>query len=835
MFPSDTLDTIHVKYEGQIESLMIQMQSCMDREKKQRLYSKSVEEAYGNLENENMKLKKENFELNKKIKDMEKELVRVAGADRQSIEGDEELVAEALGSFVEFATRAKPTLKRSSSEDSFMLERASLPSPHALLNPANNNNNNNNNNNGALGVEWNYQEDDQKLKKRRSDLSFDGNQQQSPHQQLQSKLKRTASSSNVNNHSSPNQLALFQISPTKMEHQSVADIGKAKKSHGVLSRSNSSGHFPSSMQNINAIPDLETDVDTDEFDFSRSNSTVSQNGASGSGRDDGDSPESNENSRNSSSPIEAAMTSASVFKSVASTSNTPHEALLNEVHRMQQIHRESIERLAATQKSLLVETAANGGAGNMVHRHEEIVAALQTEQKKLVTQIDSEMQALNSLYSATILEPAQLCKLDLLLQDLSIQLKQVNLFQMELSFSGPDSFPATLVITKQPFPMVISKFKQLQEDNLTVQLLTGANVDIISYSSIRAELIFHSKALAKGSGMVAHNNSLKKHIEKDTQLLDTAKGTAKFPIKFLTGTRKGCVKLHFILQIKTSEGQVINVPSSTSQPFIVITNDCQWEGSEGTLLKKESFNEKFEITWAHFVNILQKHFLKATKQSLIQPTRPLSNYDFFYLNSIFFGHRSTVSHKDFDHFWSWFGKSLQTLRYKRHISTLWQHGLIFMFLKREIVNAMLKTQEIGTFVILFSEAFPGQLEISYVGAETKQERLEANKNTNTPPTPGGANNETPDESTEPLKKTKHYLVQPNDTSGSKRTLPDFLNDCPQFSHILQLNLSSLPQHDPASNFPPFKREPKNNVLEPYYSKRQNSTTFLGAAGYDPLN
>lgn len=105
---------------------------------------------------------------------------------------------------------------------------------------------------------------------------------------------------------------------------------------------------------------------------------------------------------------------------------------------------------------------------------------------------------------------------------------------------------------------------------------------------------------------------------------------AKFPLKFLTGTRKSCVNLRFVVQVKTNNHSSTTIESNTSQPFIVITNDCQWEGSEGTLLKNEAFNDQIEIPWAQFVNILQRHFLKATRQSPIQPTRPLSLYDFRY-------------------------------------------------------------------------------------------------------------------------------------------------------------------------------------------------------------
>lgn len=54
-----------------------------------------------------------------------------------------------------------------------------------------------------------------------------------------------------------------------------------------------------------------------------------------------------------------------------------------------------------------------------------------------------------------------------------------------------------------------------------------------------------------------------------------------------------------------------------SNPFVVITNECQWEGSAGTLLKKDAFGGQLEIPWPQFVNTLQRHFLIATKQGKI--------------------------------------------------------------------------------------------------------------------------------------------------------------------------------------------------------------------------
>ncbi len=48
---------------------------------------------------------------------------------------------------------------------------------------------------------------------------------------------------------------------------------------------------------------------------------------------------------------------------------------------------------------------------------------------------------------------------------------------------------ASLVILKQPFPQVISKNKQLPEEQLQVQLLTASNVQFQSVSQVKAALL----------------------------------------------------------------------------------------------------------------------------------------------------------------------------------------------------------------------------------------------------------------------------------------------------------------------------------------------------------
>jgi len=123
---------------------------------------------------------------------------------------------------------------------------------------------------------------------------------------------------------------------------------------------------------------------------------------------------------------------------------------------------------------------------------------------------------------------------------------------------------------------------------------------------------------------------------------------------------------------------------------------------------------------------------------------------------------------------------------------LWQNGLIYGFIAREDVEAALNNQEPGVFLMRFSERHNGQFAIAYTGTERPS-------------------------------KIKHYLVQPNDTSA-KKTLPDFLQEQPQFGTVLIL------ASDTNGN-PTFMKCPKVQALEPYCGKKM---TTQSGDGYDPL-
>lgn len=466
-----------------------------------------------------------------------------------------------------------------------------------------------------------------------------------------------------------------------------------------------------------------------------------------------------------------------IYQPKPSSPLQPSQQLLADIHKYQMDQKSKIEKMFQNQKQFL-QSPNNQG-----------YTALSTEQKQLKEQIEMELRALNQCFDQVIMEPPDLQKLYWLRQDLEIQLKQLELLIMELNQLVTPSTNrnlATLVILKQPFPLVISKNKQLAEEQLQVQLLTASNIHFQSVSQVKSALLCD---ITHGKG------SSNKPLDTDSQSLDPNSRIAKFPLKFLAGTKKAPGHLKFGMQVQLANSNApTTVESNISAPLVVITNEIQWEGSAGTLLKKEAFpSGQLEITWARFANTLQHHFLKATRQDLARPRRILSQYDLRYFHTKFFNSKPIISQKDFDEFWSWFGKAMQRLRYQRHICSLWQNGLLYGFMTREDVDASLNNQEPGTFIMRFSERHNGQFAIAYTGTER--------------PT-----------------KIKHYLVQPNDTAASKKTLPDFLSEQPQFATLLVLTTDS-------NGNPTFMKVPKDQALEPYCGKKDKTPLDNG---YDPL-
>eukprot|EP01090_Pellita_catalonica_P001139 TRINITY_DN10846_c0_g1_i1.p1 TRINITY_DN10846_c0_g1~~TRINITY_DN10846_c0_g1_i1.p1 ORF type:complete len:608 (+),score=60.48 TRINITY_DN10846_c0_g1_i1:195-1826(+) len=414
----------------------------------------------------------------------------------------------------------------------------------------------------------------------------------------------------------------------------------------------------------------------------------------------------------------------------------------------------------------------------------ERVYAIQTE---LHSRIEKEIQTLMQLYHEKLLTIGDLLQWESLMHTLKLQSVQLSLYRQELALLSDGSglrCCAALVLHEQPPASVIFKGKPSPQA-YSVHLLSGVNSNVTFLSKVKAAIVCDSHL---------YKNKINKRTVTDSEKsMDPQSKRVLFQPRFLVGTRKHAINLRFSVQLQLNaqdNQQGHTVESQLSNPFIVITNECQWSEAEGTLIKKEAFKGHLEVPWALFANTFQLHFVSATRQDLSRPSRVLSGDDLQYLHQRWFGNKSMVTCADFEKFWSWFGKSLHTLRYQRHVGNLWKNGFIYGFLTKDGVGCSLRNAAAGSFVVRWSENHPGSFAVGYKHLDT----------------------------------VKHYLVKADDVSGPKKNLPDFLYECPQFVYILKLSRDSFNQ----PVLTPYRKE---EALDGFIQRKGRAST---ADGYEEL-
>jgi len=250
----------------------------------------------------------------------------------------------------------------------------------------------------------------------------------------------------------------------------------------------------------------------------------------------------------------------------------PSSQLLQQIEIRYHKQVEELQNIRILQYQVLNEPTEDGYS-KLNQQHEELKRA-----------IDQQLQTLAHLGRTHIFAPNEVHKAFYLHQDLQTQSMQLELYHQELMAlkqpSNPPRCYIALVIIQQPFPCVITKGRPIEEP-VSVQLMTGANVDIEGISPLHVVVNMDSTQ-PKGTPS--------KNIENEQESMDDNTKIAKFNIKFLNGTRKNLATLKFDMQVKLRGGSVIPVESNPSHPFVVITNECQFEESDGLLLRTESFH-----------------------------------------------------------------------------------------------------------------------------------------------------------------------------------------------------------------------------------------------------
>eukprot|EP01100_Stratorugosa_tubuloviscum_P009607 TRINITY_DN4028_c0_g1_i2.p1 TRINITY_DN4028_c0_g1~~TRINITY_DN4028_c0_g1_i2.p1 ORF type:complete len:466 (+),score=193.42 TRINITY_DN4028_c0_g1_i2:274-1671(+) len=417
-----------------------------------------------------------------------------------------------------------------------------------------------------------------------------------------------------------------------------------------------------------------------------------------------------------------------------------HSELVSQIRRNTETAKQTIESISKNYREFEI------AYDNLFRLQIEFFSKQSTEiptYESLLNEIDINFKKLNGICESLILEPEELNNTRVLLQKLNILKSKIDVLQKEFKEFESNQIPKTssldIIITEQPISQVIFKGKII-EDTYEVQLLKGVATEIRSMSRIKAKL--------SSEETTWRTDNL---LENDDAVMNS--NIASFQgLKINVSTRMSTVFLKFSATFQTTKDEK-SITSIPSNPIIVITNESQWCEAAGKLLLHDAFKNLVEIPWFEFANCLHHHFLKATRQEYLKITRALGAKDFHYIYTKFFN-SSTITQQQVGAFWNWFGQVTQALRFKRHISALWFNGLIYGIISKDECALLLSDQLFGTFMIRFSETFPGLFAVAYVSDDINE-------------------------------RVKHYLVKPDDT-GSQKTLPDFIREKPQFQNIYQL-------------------------------------------------
>ncbi|KAL6057136.1 SH2 domain-containing protein [Balamuthia mandrillaris] len=476
----------------------------------------------------------------------------------------------------------------------------------------------------------------------------------------------------------------------------------------------------------------------------------------------------------STSPTNPTMTSRDGGGSSCSSiwQPSPASRLLDQMWDSQRNQQQQLDLLRSKQKQVMQRPQKEPF---------EEVCRLQAELRQA---INFERNTLHHLYRSTVLALHDLNRWHSLIHQLDLQHTQLAIFEREilqLTEQKPDTPQCyvELAITDRPPSDVIFKAKPFSQAYV-VHVLTGAYAEVSFLSKMNAAIVCESH--------LWKSKFNKRTMHEDSKVLEPQQHTVLFQPKFLVGTRKSAVNLRFSISVKCGAA-LSTIESPLSDPFVVITNECQWAEAEGTLIKKQVFGGHGEASWPQFANVFHDHFVRATKQDPTRPTRTLFPCDFDYIHEQFFGRKPMVTLKDFDNFWNWCGKGVHLLRYQRHVGHLWKDGLIFGFISKEDVERRLIMEQDGAFLVRFSQTQSGSFAVGY-----KHEGV-----------------------------VKHYLVKPEDTAGPKKNLTDFLHSTNYFVFLLKVTA------DPDGN-PILTSCNKKTVLEKYLSQRP----LVETAGYDDL-
>ena len=239
-------------------------------------------------------------------------------------------------------------------------------------------------------------------------------------------------------------------------------------------------------------------------------------------------------------------------------------------------------------------------------------------------------------------------------------------------------------------------------------------------------------------------------------VVSRGKSSVHMSVRCPTGSSKRPVRLLF------SEDSNQSMMPVLSDPVIVVTNSAQWHDAEGILLCNDLFGDYSVIPWERFCNTLQWWVIDATKQKLDSAHRALTVTELAYLGVKACATidsrngRIHISAVHWHSFWSFFGSCMEKLRHQRNLIPMWQRGLILGFGTKEESHRLLSGRPDGSFVIRFSDTFPGVFAADFMFGGTEH----------------------------------HVLIKDHDASGSKRSVMEFLHAASYLTHVVSIQPSS---------------------------------------------
>jgi hypothetical protein len=327
----------------------------------------------------------------------------------------------------------------------------------------------------------------------------------------------------------------------------------------------------------------------------------------------------------------------------------------------------------------------------------------------------------------------------------------------------PSDQHAAVVITRQPFPFPVRLHDRLGSISgigpLEVRLTLSPFVSLVDGGGGVCVRVTPSDVLFASGSTVPVTASAPVRLEH-VVFKDAFHGQLCIRCEAATLAARSAALVPHIVPSETVHA--IDLQAVTAPLSARAGGDAHALVSELALLV---YRQAFADGWAHWNVLVQAIigvFVRAVRPVSGEP-RGLSQADIVYLHERFFARRRVVTSTMFQTFWQWFAPVIGTLRYRRHMATLWACGLVSGFATRQEIDQRLTASGLvlGTFILRFSESEAGAITISKVAAVQSRQAQAA-----------------------PLPMIRHYVLSDEEHLGT-RTLPELLLTDDSLLDILQ--------------------------------------------------